>query len=303
MTGHSFTLNGGVRFAPSPTGRFHIGNLRTAWIAEQFARKNSLPLVVRFEDIDKPRVLAGAQEQQLDDMKALGLKIDRVYVQSANHTRHFKFFLNAVQSGQVYACDCSRKEVQAELAGLASAPHSPHAVYSGHCRKRGLSEIPHAKSETLAWRFKMPDISGQEDFVIARTPLAQSTTLSEADFTPAYHWACAIDDFDGRYQLLVRAWDLESSARLQRAIQTWLGANDFSAIFHTALVVQNDGHRLEKRTKGVTLPELNSNGLSSPDLIKLFEKSFAPGQFKTLPPLNSLLGETNKSLALEKLGL
>src|SRR6185437_14145850 len=105
-----------VRFAPSPPGRFHIGNLRTAWISHEFARVLNFPWVVRFEDIDQPRVLPGAQQTQLDDMAALGLIPDRVLTQSHQNTRHEDLFRAAIDKNQIYPCTCSRKEVLESLA-------------------------------------------------------------------------------------------------------------------------------------------------------------------------------------------
>jgi hypothetical protein len=87
----------GVRFAPSPTGVFHVGNLRTAWISHQWSQKLKLPWVVRFEDIDQPRVIKGSQEKQLADMKSLGLVPDRVYLQSQNRKRHWNLFEKIVK--------------------------------------------------------------------------------------------------------------------------------------------------------------------------------------------------------------
>src|SRR5262245_60491697 len=106
----------GVRFAPSPTGRFHIGNLRTAWISERLARARKEEWVVRFEDIDQPRVISGAREAQLEDMAALALKPDRIELQSAFREMHWKWFQRGVESGQLYPCYCSRKDVQSALA-------------------------------------------------------------------------------------------------------------------------------------------------------------------------------------------
>jgi glutamyl-tRNA synthetase len=300
-------INGGVRFAPSPTGRFHVGNLRTAWIANAFAETHKLPLVIRMEDIDKPRVQDGARELQLADMHAIGVRESRIYDQTQNHRHHFDLFFRAVQEGIVYACDCSRKEVQHELANLASAPHSSPAVYSGNCRKRDFAKSAAPKSQaSIAWRFKMPNESGHEDFVVARTSPSSINELTEQEFVPAYHWACAIDDYFGNYRLLIRAWDLEDSARLQRAIQYWLSQatqTDFPAIFHTALVVRNDGHRLEKRTKGVTLPELATLGISASELQRKFALSFNSGHLTQLPAIGAINGETEKALSLESLGL
>ena len=271
---------GGVRFAPSPTGRFHIGNLRTAWIAYQFARELKLPWVVRFEDIDRPRVLEGAQDQQLADMAELGLEADHILLQSQFAIRHWQLLIRGIKGGHIYACDCSRKEVQTALAGIASAPHGgDDPVYSGACRRRKHSLLQ--AQDSIAWRFRMPHDSGRDDFIVARS----SSELDKNGFpgilttTPAYHWACAIDDYDGTYDLLVRSSDLKSAALTQRAIQAWVAFIDGKpfkppAIFHTSLIVQNDGHRLEKRTQGVTLPELLAAKYSNEDILRIFSKSF-----------------------------
>lgn len=287
---------GGVRFAPSPTGKFHIGNLRTAWVSHLIARQLSLPWIVRFEDIDKPRVLAGAQEEQLKDLMFLGLKPGYIFVQSNFHERHRDLFLRAVKDGVVYACDCSRKDVQTALAELASAPHSGVApVYSGRCRQ--LCEIRDRELQavdSIAWRIKMPNEDGHNDFIVARTPLyAYKQDVSSSDFVPAYHWACAIDDFDGRYDWIVRSSDLASALTLQRAIQRWLAKTEgqpafVPKAFHTSLVTQDDGHRLEKRTKGVTLQELVSQGYDAKKIVKLFERSFDSGLIAQLSTLHDV---------------
>lgn len=280
MTVEKAPHSGGVRYAPSPTGRLHLGNLRTAWVSERWARALSLPWVVRFEDIDRPRVISGAQEQQLADMRALGLEPDVVLVQSRFHDRHLAVFENAVRSGQVYPCDCSRKDVQTALSALASAPHGPGPIYSGRCRtldpRRTLNAV-----DSIAWRFKMPNASGHEDFIIARSAkdLDGSGLPDRSTFTPAYHWACGIDDYDGGYDLLVRANDLASAAPLQRGIQEWLASYEGTSprvprVFHTTMIVQDDGHRLEKRTLGVTLEELFKEGATKTSLVMTFEKSF-----------------------------
>ena len=274
-------MTGGVRFAPSPTGRFHVGNLRTAWISEKWARATNLKWVVRFEDIDRPRVLAGAQEQQISDMRALGLEADVVLLQSRFKDRHAGLFEEAIRSNQVYACDCSRKEVQAALMTMASAPHNGAApVYSGHCR-----DLPRDRKlvalDSIAWRFKMPDSSGHDDFIVARssTDLNSGGLPERGTFTPAYHWACAIDDYDGGYELLVRSSDLAAAGVLQRAIHRWVAQHEGqiappARVFLTSLIVQNDGHRLEKRTKGVTLDELITQKIEVDTLRLKFQKSF-----------------------------
>lgn len=280
-------MTAGVRFAPSPTGRFHLGNLRTAWISREWARALKLPWVLRFEDIDAPRVLKGAMETQLEDMRALGLEADEVRIQSQSEDRHRAVFEAAVAAGTVYPCSCSRKEV---AEAIASAPHGVTPVYSGACRDK-----PAGLSGSCAWRFKTADPT--QDFLIGRT--------IQGKFLPAYHWACAIDDYDGAYPLLVRAWDLDHVVGQHRQIHAWLRAYErtttpFPAVFHTSLVTANDGHRLEKRTQGVTLPELLANGWTVERLLARFQASYVnPGGFAP----EKLWGEPARTLTLEELGL
>lgn len=281
-----------VRFAPSPTGMFHVGNLRTAWISRQWSRALGLPWAVRFEDIDTPRVVPGAQEAQRREMLELHLIPDVISVQSANRARHWSLFEKARRDGVVYPCRCSRKEI---LTSLASAPHAPEALYSGRCR-RGLP-VDAPDSPTIAWRFKTRDESGQHDFIVGRTDAAGSAD----SYVPAYHWACAIDDADEKHLLLVRAHDLFSATATQRLIQDWLGVRDIPAVFHTALVTADDGHRLEKRTRGVTLPELKDAGVTPERLIHLFEKSFQAKGADFAP--GKIWGEPQTRITLSELGL
>lgn len=284
----------GIRFAPSPTGRFHVGNLRTAWISWKIARHLGEPWIVRFEDIDRLRVISGAREQQLHDLEQLGMTPDQTLIQSQNHQRHYELFQKACARNQVYRCTCSRQEILHEIEGIASAPHAAPPLYTGKCRHQ-QSEPQHP---TVAWRFRNPqDPTGQNDFIVARTPAHRE---SITDFSPAYHWACAIDDHDGNYKLLVRAWDLEPAQKNQNLIHRWVAEIEGSQlqpppVFHTSLVVQNDGHRLEKRTRGVTLDEILVR-MNIADLLNLFEKSFDVCAWR-------LSGETLKTLTLAQLHL
>lgn len=283
-----------VRFAPSPTGHFHFGNLRTAWISSAFARELKMPWIVRFEDIDRPRVQPGAMEHQLSELRALGLEPDQIQIQSSNHRLHERFFELACRSSQVYPCTCSRKEIQDHLERMPSAPHGEWPIYDGRCRDE--KSRPPARHPSLAWRFRNPAFpDGSQDFIIGRTDEPRGANQSVADlglaipaggFVPAYHWACAIDDHQDRHALLIRAWDLAPAIPIQRAIHAWLNslerdasARSFPAVFHTSLVTASDGHRLEKRTQGVRLPELLAQGESSESLISKMSASFNPAHF------------------------
>jgi glutamyl-tRNA synthetase len=271
----------GVRFAPSPTGAFHLGNFRTAWISHELARARGEPWVLRFEDIDAPRVAAGAMERQLAELERLGPRADEVRVQSRGLARHREAFFRAVRASRVYPCFCSRKDVREALEGIASAPHGEGPVYSGRCR--GLEAVPEHALPTLAWRFRAADPAGRDDFIVARSaPALDREGLPPPEsFVPAYHWACAIDDLDGRYRWLVRAWDLASAEEPQRWIRDWLAREEgrepaHPRVIHCALVTQDDGARLEKRTRGITLPELEASGWTPERLARAFRDSLDP---------------------------
>lgn len=272
-------MSTGVRFAPSPTGTFHLGNLRTAWVSYRLSRMLNEPWIVRFEDIDQPRVVDGAQNQQLSDLKRLKMIPDQVTVQSLNRARHVELFLKAKSEQIIYPCTCSRREVQMALSQMASAPNmgsSNAPIYNGQCRNHPIDLNRLEPTTAIAWRFRMSDSSGMDDFIVGRT-FAKTPVDS---FEPSYHWACAIDDFDGDYRLIVRAIDLESALGPQRAIQTWLNLDEkrpvaFPAVFHTRIVTRDDGGRLEKRTQGVTLRELLERGIQPSELLQKFERSFS----------------------------
>lgn len=294
-----------VRFAPSPTGEFHLGNFRTAWISHWWAKSLKMPWVVRFEDIDAPRNIPGVRESQLREMELLGLKADRVLLQSSNRARHWEALQKFFEAGLIYPCFCSRKEVRAAVEGLASAPHGPVPSYNGACRD--LSRYPQTNNPTLAWRARMPDESGRDDFVVARTDLKFSQGKpDEASFVPAYNWACAIDDWDEGHQLLVRAWDLEEVLFQQRWIQGQLAqfekkAFDPIAVFHAALVLNGGGERLEKRSRGALLREVAGSADGLNGLIRKFEGSFRASASEYAPGL--VFGEPFKTLSLNELGI
>jgi glutamyl-tRNA synthetase len=292
----------GVRFAPSPTGRFHVGNLRTGWISHRLAQLIREPWAVRFEDIDKIRVIAGADDEQLSDLEKLGCKPDEIVYQSAREDRHWQLFERAVLEKKVYPCFCSAKGVRHALQSLASAANSlePAPVYTGCCRD--LTEPQEHHFPSVGWRFRGLDPSGRGDFLIARAgPKARLGEVpSKADFASSYHWACAIDDLDGKYSLIVRAWDLEPAAAIQREIQNWVDPKCLPpAAFHTALVLTDDGARLEKRTRGVTLAELVNRGISSEALARGFETSFQIPDLTFKP--GSLAGENRREIRLHEL--
>lgn len=268
---------------------------------------------LRFEDIDTPRVVPGAMEGQLADLERLGLHArglnDGIEKQSDRRRAHWRTFKRAVAEGVAQPCVCSRKEVEQELAGLASAPHDPDApIYGGTCIARGRDatlaihrEAQHT-GRTIAWRF------GSRHTVIARTCSDDLQSPEACQFEPSYHWACALDDCNPalEHQVLVRAWDLAGATPVQREIQSWAEGPGFvpPTVFHTSLITQDDGHRLEKRTQGVTLDELFRSGWTARSLVEKLSASFDEGldwSSVDWSHRGQVIGESNRTLTLSRL--
>ena len=246
------------RFAPSPTGDLHLGSAATALLAWLSARTRGGRFVLRVEDIDGPRVVAGSEARQLDDLRWLGLDWDEgpdvggphaPYRQSERHARYEAALARLEQQGLVYRCDCSR----AEIARVASAPHAGDdgPRYPGTCRTRP----PGSWRRPPAVRLRVPDRDVTVDDALhgRRTQNVQQTigdfVLKRGDGAYAYQLAVVVDDLDMQITEVVRGYDLLASAPRQALLAELLGGRP-PAFSHTPLVVHADGSRLAKRTAG-----------------------------------------------------
>jgi glutamyl-tRNA synthetase len=246
------------RFAPSPTGTLHLGNLRTALLAWLFARSAGSPFLVRMEDLDAGRVREGAAEQQLADLRAIGLDWDgEVVFQSARLERYAGALEALRAAGLVYECFCTRAEIRA----AASAPHGPlpEGAYPGTCLRLPARELAarRASGRPPALRVRAEaavvgftdrvagPVSGVvDDFVVRRN-----------DGAPAYNLAVVVDDAAQGIGEVVRGDDLLDSTPRQLWLARALGLPE-PAHAHVALVRGPDGARLAKRHGAVTLREL-----------------------------------------------
>ncbi|MBI1946311.1 MAG: tRNA glutamyl-Q(34) synthetase GluQRS [Deltaproteobacteria bacterium] len=254
------------RYAPSPTGDLHIGNAFAAVCAWARARRAGGRCLLRIEDLDTPRVVAGATERMLEDLRALGLTFDgELLVQSRDLTPYHEALARLRAHSALYACRCSRKD----LARAASAPHEGEEgpPYPGTCRELGLPFDDPALP--VAWRFRMP-----EGVVTVDDPLqgtfAQDVrrevgdvVLRRKDGLIAYQLAVVVDDLRQRVTEVVRGRDLLSSAPRQVLLCRALGGAPPS-FAHLPLLVDASGGRIAKRTAGadVLLRSLFARGLS-----------------------------------------
>ncbi len=262
------------RFAPSPTGPLHLGNARTALLSWLDARARGGRYLMRIEDLDLPRVRAGAEESILDELRWLGLDWDEgpdvgggsgPYRQSERLDRYREALERLRGSGLVYPCFCSR----AEVAAATLAPHGPGddgPRYPGTCRDLSTAgRAARARHRAPAWRFRVSEEAvgfddglrgprsvdvGAEvgDFVVAR-----------ADGIPSYQLAVVVDDAAMGVTDVVRGDDLLPSTARQIVLYRALGHAP-PRFAHVPLVVGSDGERLAKRHGAPTLGELRRRG-------------------------------------------
>ncbi len=260
------------RFAPSPSGVMHFGNLRTAVAAYLFAKSSGREFLVRIEDIDTGRSRSDFAAQALEDLTALSLLSDeRVVYQSQRHELYQAALEQLVKKGLVYECYCSR----ADIAAAASAPHGKPGIYPGICRDLSDSERVEkraalaAQGRKPALRLRAPqgvEYTVHDSLLGPLTGLLHDFVLRRTDGDWAYQLVVVVDDMNQGVDQIVRGADLASSAPVQAWLTETLGGRPASYA-HVPLVMNAQGQRLAKRDKSVTRPELNALGWSDQQIL------------------------------------
>ena len=235
------------RFAPSPTGLLHIGSLLTALASYADARANGGKWLVRMEDLDPPREMAGAAAHILRTLEAFGFEWDGEVAYQSRRNGLYQEALGRLKSeGLVYPCYCSRKDWQA--AAMAGADGF---VYNGRCRVP--AQRPEANGKMPAWRIAVPDriICFQDEIVgYYAQNLAHDIgdfVLLRADGFWAYQLAVVADDAEQGITHIVRGQDLLVSTPRQIYLQQCLGANT-PHYAHLPLLVNSQGQKWSKQT-------------------------------------------------------
>jgi glutamyl-tRNA synthetase len=245
------------RYAPSPTGALHLGNLRTAMLAWLFARAAGARFLMRVEDLDTGRVRPGLAEAQLADLAALGLDWDGEPVRQSERLELYEDALARLDAaGRVYPCYCTR----AEIRDAASAPHGPlpEGAYPGTCRRLTAAERARREAEgrRAALRFDAggAEVSFEDRLLGHRRFAVDDFVVRRNDGAPAYQLAVVVDDDAQRIGEVVRGADLIDSTPRQLALA---GALDLTspAYAHVPLILGPDGARLAKRHGSVTLAD------------------------------------------------
>lgn len=252
------------RFAPSPTGALHLGNLRTALVSWLQVRAEGGEWLVRMEDLDRVTSSAAHETDQLASLAALGMIPDGPVVrQSERFDRYHEAIAALQRAGRVYECYCSRREIRE----AAQAPHGevPDGAYPGTCRTltAGQREAHVAAGRHPALRLRTEG----ERFVVADllageyVGVVDDVVLQRNDGVPAYNLAVVVDDSAQGVTDVVRGDDLLSSTPRQLLLQQLLGV-PHPRYAHVPLVVAPDGSRLAKRHGAVTLADLATRGVT-----------------------------------------
>lgn len=268
-----------TRFAPSPTGRLHLGHVYSALFAWNAARRAGGRFLLRIEDVDADRCDPAHEEAILEDLTWLGLDWDGpVLRQSERMPAYREALARLTDLGVVYPCFCTRKEIAAEVARAGSAPHGPMgAVYPGTCRAldsrtraaRMAEGHPHAirldarrahalvgvpKWHDLGRGARAADLAGVGDVVLARKEIATS-----------YHLAVTVDDAHQGVTLVTRGEDLFDSSVVHRVLQALLEL-PVPRWHHHRLITDERGRRLAKRAEGQSVAALRAAGRSAAEV-------------------------------------
>ena len=283
------------RFAPTPSGRMHLGNVFAALMAWLSVRSQDGEMVLRMEDLDTQRTSAAYAEVLRDDLAWLGLSYDReTPPQSQRSAVYDEYFDILRQKGLLYPCYCTRSQLHS-----VNAPHLSDGtyVYPGTCRNR--TDIPPGRSPS--WRVMVPDRVWQvEDLVQGHYELnlqkeCGDMVMRRADGVYVYQLAVTVDDGEAGVTEVVRGMDLLSSAPRQMYLQELFGFSH-PRYAHVPMLLSPDGRRLSKRDRDLDLGAIRKK-LTAPQLLGAL--AYASGLISRRKPISA--GELVTEFSWEKL--
>ena len=272
-------LAGAGRYAPSPTGDLHLGNLRTGLLAWLFARSTGRRFLLRYEDLDAGRVRSGVAERQRADLESLGLDFDPPLVVQSQRSAAYADAL-ARLSELTYECFCSRREI----AEAASAPHGSSGRYPGTCR-----DLSPAERAERCRSGRVPALRIRADGAVVTvtdllhgevTGRVDDVVVRRNDGVAAYQLAVVVDDGASGVNQVVRGDDLLASAPTQAWLAGQLGL-PVPTYAHVPLALNQHGQRLAKRDGAVTLADLAPSGWTPARVLGLLATSLGlaePGE-------------------------
>lgn len=270
-----------TRFAPSPTGRLHLGHALAARVAFTLARAAGGNFLLRHEDIDSPRVREEFYHGIEEDLQWLGLTWDGAPLRQTTRVTAYEVALASLRERElVYPCFCTRREIQEEWARMSAAPQGPEGpAYPGTCLR--LTDDERAEKirsgSPHAWRLdssKAAALNGPLTFRDTRfgeipvdPHLLGDVVLARKDIGTAYHLAVVVDDAFQEITHVTRGEDLLTSTHIHRQLQALLGLPE-PFYFHHALVRDASGKRLAKRDDSLSIASLRQSGKTAAEVIQ-----------------------------------
>lgn len=270
-----------TRFAPSPTGRLHLGHAYAAKVAHDLAKQSGGRFLLRFEDIDHTRVREEFYGAIEDDLRWLGFSWDGPALRQSDRTAAYAAALDQLRdSGSVYPCFCTRRDIEEEIARMTGAPHGPEgALYPGTCRDLSPAERQArlAAGALPAWRLdaaRAAALTGPLAFTDLRHGLHQvdpgllgDVVLARKDIGTSYHLAVVVDDAFQEVTHVTRGEDLLPSTHVHRLLQALLGFPE-PLYLHHVVVTDEKRVRLAKRHDSLSIRTLRESGLPAADVLK-----------------------------------
>jgi glutamyl-Q tRNA(Asp) synthetase len=263
-----------TRFAPSPTGRLHLGHAYAALFAERAAREAGGRFLLRIEDIDPGRCRAEFEAAIYEDLAWLGLSWETPVRRQSEHMADYAAALERLAAqGLLYPCFCTRRDIQAEIARAGAAPHTPDGPrYPGTCRRLSADERRRRQEAGLPFALRLDMAAatavagpltwhdGAAGTVTAEPELFGDVVLARKEIPTSYHLAVTVDDRQG-VTLVTRGQDLFAATHVHRLLQALLGF-DVPTWHHHGLVRDASGRRVAKRDNPLTLRDLREAGKS-----------------------------------------
>jgi glutamyl-Q tRNA(Asp) synthetase len=283
-----FTMSFTTRFAPSPTGRLHLGHAFSALTAFDAARRNGGRFLLRFEDIDQTRCRPEYEEGIIEDLTWLGIRWDGPIRRQSEHFENYADILDRLaRKGLAYRCFRTRRDIAEEST---RAPHRPigdtaHADTGSASADRGDAAAGQDAARPFAWRLSMAACrallqdtfsslgfvetgvgpEGQNGLIAATPDIAGDVIIGRKDCPASYHLACVHDDALQGVTHVIRGNDLFGATHVHVLLQRLLGYE--TPIYrHHGLLTGPDGKRYAKRNLSVTLRDLRSQGASPDDI-------------------------------------
>lgn len=254
-----------VRFAPSPTGMMHIGNVRAALMNFIFAKQKNGELILRIEDTDQERNLDKAVAEILENLKWLDIKYVGPFFQSSFHQEHNKILNKLIDSNYVYRCFCTQEELEEKRKRQISIKIAPR--YDKTCRNLSQNQIDQKLNfnTPFIWRFRVPEYGQISFFDLAKKELNFNLenfgdfpiTRSDKSFT--FIFANCVDDISMNISHVFRGEDHLSNTVMQILIYKALNSK-IPVFWHLPIICNLEGKKLSKRDFGFSLNDLKNEG-------------------------------------------